>query len=392
MQMVIIKGDGFEIQVPLRKLDKEMDECLAKLMTDFYLSKNQFFEAINQTLLQGFEKDAFKYLDRRYQNGADDLFKMQDFLFNNLTIISNFYLGSHLYKDAEDFWQRIMDIVNKWEVSRGLRVHKGSIYYFWAGVALLNNEVDKGFFLIHKAYLEDCITHGGTTPGTPAYKTVMLNVEDENNMLYGYVLGLWDFLFSYIENYNNANNRKLTKELVYAKFISNPPSPDILFSFSHSIAKIKQLIEFQPNITQSSFAGLLELNLLFDLVLIADNLYYSQLPLPKIRKDWVFGRIIKQLLLDAQIEKTEIPINQNLKAINDSIEDDFNLTINSLCDRSFQFPAHANITPLYFDALVSYSIRNHSAHNITLNESISQKFEYITQCIFNTLFLCIETM
>lgn len=349
MNIVTVKVNDYEIKIQLKNLDKQMDDCLSKLMVDFFQSENHLFRAINQNLMQNFEKDVFDYLDRRYLDNQEDLFTLQDFLFNNLTVISKQYIELRLYRDAEEFWIRILDIVNKWEDSRKLRVHKGSIYYFWAEIALFTNEVDKGFFLIHKAYLEDCETHGGNTPGTPAYKTVTLNMEDKENMLYGYVLELWDFLGTCISNYNKEHNRTLTKEQIYSKFISNPPSPDILFSFAHSLARINQLMKFHFNITQSSFAGLYELNILFDLTLIIDNLYYSKIPVPKIRKEWGFGKILKQLLIDSHMEKSEDPINQNLKAINDSIENNFDATIKSLYDKTFQFPASANINPLYYE-------------------------------------------
>jgi hypothetical protein len=370
-------------------LDEEMNTILIEFFNLFFNNLHVRFKDIEAKAFPELEKGILEYFDRRYSQGEKDIITKQDYLFNNLTHASNHYKGIGLYNDAQDFWIRILKTVRYWEKTRGERIHKGSLYYFWADAAILNNEIDKGIFLIHEAFVEDKKTFNTDTPGTPAEKTVQLNYKDDANFLFGYITRLWEFFDTYIENYNRFNSPKITREKIFAKFTSNPPSADIIFSFVHSLAKIEQLMIIEPDILSSDFAGLYELNLLFDLVLVIDNLIYSKVPTPKDHKDWMFFSLGRKLLLDSKIEINNDFCEKNLSSINKSPYN-FDDTIISLLNMTFPFPNSKNITPLYRDICICYCIRNHSAHNISLTTTISNHFKEISQSVFNVLFLCIE--
>jgi hypothetical protein len=372
-------------------LDEEMNRVFYDFLDRFYSAPSIRYQAICEKLFEGFAIEVSNYLDRRYSSGSSDIFTKQNYLFNNLTIVSSTYEFQNLYIDSQLFWKNIYGIVTNWEKTRNAHVHKGSIFFFWSAAALLNGELDKGFFLIHEAFREDKIISGNEHPGTPAEKTARLNYKDPANFLYRYVLSLWEFIDSEIDKYNKDNSRNISKEDIFLKFTSNPPSDDVLFSFTHSIAKFDELLMLEPEIINSNFAGLHELNLLFDLVLVIDKLIYSRVPLPKNQSEWGFFRIAKKLMLDCQMENIEETCNQNLSSVNSSQTLDFDKTIIELLNRTFAFPVSNNITPLYRDICICYCIRNHSAHNISLTTTISNQFKEIAQSVMNVLFLCIET-
>ncbi len=387
IEIVINEASGEKAQV--FNLDEEMNRAFLIYIQKFF--KNIAHSRIwNLENYHNLETAIFEYFDRRYLVDNKDAFQKQDYLFNNLTFFSNYFLHNGWIADAQKFLEKVLRTAMDWENSRKNRIHKGSIYYFWAELALFNNEIDKGFFLIHESYREDCETYETINPSTPSQKTISLNT-DKENMLFDYVLRLSNFLMGKCQIYNKENNRNLSEKTIRELFLQTPPSNDVLFSFTYALAKIEQLESMQPYVKLSSFTGFYALNILFNLVLVIDNLRYSKIEKPNTRKDWEFSRLIKRLLVNSSFEINEEPINRNLKSVNDPLDIDFGKTINELLDRTFIFECPTNVSPLYFDIILCYAIRNYSAHNISLNETIASRFKEISKGIFNTLFLAIET-
>jgi len=371
-------------------LDPKTNGDLEILFNGFFAANSIQFPYIFDNLFSFFEPKLFSHLDRRLALPIKKRMTKQDFLFNNLTIISNVYLESQLFQSAELFWEMILQMVYKWEDSRRSRVHKGSIYYFLAHAALLNNEFDKGFFCIHKAYQEDCITHNKRNPNTPADKSVRFNVWSKKNYLYGFFRNLWDSLHQSLKRYNKENQGALLRTQLSKRFIINCPSEDLVISFTHTLSKIFQLVKLGPAITKSEFAGLYELNLLFDLVLIIDNYIFSKIPGSPNRVDWGFFRLMDKLLQEGSLEKNGKCRQMNLNSVDQSQKVNFDLTVGQLINNEYHFPRKKNITPLYIDICLCYCIRNFSAHNVHLTNTIANRFAEILQRVLNVFFFCVE--
>ncbi len=379
-----------EHSIEIWDVDSEMNLCLQNLFSGFF-RENELLVLYNfDALFNFFEPQLFSYLDKQICAKEKKQLKKQDYLFNNLTIISNYYLQINFFQAAENYWERILRIVNKWESSRSFRVHKGSIYYFLAGAALLNNELDKGFFCIHKAYQEDCLTHNKPNPNTPAYKSIRFNVRSKKNYLYGFLRALWDNLYIFLSEYNKENHTTFLRSQFTKKFINNCPSEDLLISFTHTLSKLFQISSFGEMITKSDFAGLYELNLLFDLVLIIDNYLFYKLSDSPNRADWGFFQLVDMVIRDTNIDKNGVSRQQNLNSVDRSQKENFDLTIVQLLNREYRFPKANNITPIYIDLCLCYCIRNFSAHNIYLTNTVATKFDEILQRVLNAFFYCVE--
>lgn len=388
METFIYKHKKPDVDIELRSIDEKINTAISKFFDqyfeNFFISSNDLLSRFYPT----FENELFSYFDRKYPVNINP-FTLQDSIFNNLTIISIHYQNFGLYNMAQEYWEHILNSVLSWEKLRKERIHKGSIYYFWAENALLNNEIDKGFFLIHNSFIEDCITHKTNNPNTPSQKTVSLNA-DENNLLFGFVLSLKEKILEYIKKYNKDNQKTMTEGVFNNKFLLNPPSKDLLFSFSHSIALINQIFRFQPYVRQSDFAGMYEINVLFNLVLVIDNLLFRKTHDQNSRDDWKFLILIKNLLSRSNIEKNQDNFYSNIKSVNKSVDHNFDQTILELIEKRYKFPEPQNISPLYFDIFLCYVIRNNRAHNISLSSSIAKNFPAITTSVFNVLLLSIE--
>lgn len=367
--------------------DSEMEKKLNELWKNFCSSRNMLFPEIYETLFKKFEIDFFNYLDR--QNLVEkSKFKKQDNIFNLLTGFSNFYLRAQLLNHAMEFWEMVLKWVNRWEISRISRVHKGSIFYFMASIALQDQNLDNGYFLIHKAYQEDCLTQEKDNPDTPASKTVHFNIRSKKNYLYPYLRLVWDFLSIYLIKYNSQNKRRLLRSTIYKKFILSSPSIDLLIYFTYTISKIRQIVLDESRIVKSDFAGLIELNLLFDLSLIIDK--YVQYFKNTTNQTWYFYNTADDILNTGMLDNNYNFRQNNLNSVNNSQLNNFDETIQQLVNQTYNFPRKGNLSGLYYDICLCYCIRNFSAHNIHLTNTVSNNFNEILNKVLNVLFFCIE--
>ena len=274
--------------------DGGMKSVLSEFHTRFFNSPNMRFSYINEKYFPDLEKGILEYFDRKFLHADEEEFSKHNSIVNYLTPISNAYEQLGLLRDAQEFLGKILIIFNTWRETRGRPLHRGSIFFFWAKIAIINGELDKGFFLIHKSFKEDQCTHKLVKPGTPAEKTVRLD-DNKSNYLNPFVMHLWNRLDTFINKYNSVNLRNISKEQIFIKFTSAPPSDDILFSFTHALTKIDQQLMLGIDIISSDFAGLYELNLLFDLVLVIDKTIYTKIPPLHGVNEWKFFHLAKEV-------------------------------------------------------------------------------------------------
>lgn len=90
----------------------------------------------------------------------------------------------------------------------------------------------------------------------------------------------------YVENqlnqYNATHTRTLTMPEFTARFLDNPPSLDnpprldVLFLFTHTLARLMNITTEPAHLLTSGFAGQVQLNLCFDLTLVIDKLIQAK--------------------------------------------------------------------------------------------------------------------
>lgn len=193
----------------------------------------------------------------------------------------------------------------------------------------------------------------------------------------------------FIDSYNKENTKSLSQSSFESKFLLTPPSKDLLFTFTHTLARIHQMFGIRTIITNSEFAGLFMLNLLFNLVLIIDNYLYARSSNQQNNNNSKFFELAKNLLINSGIETNIDNCKRNLSNMNSETLD-FDNKISMLLDRTYNFPAPIQKAPLYYDVCICYCIRNHSAHNLSLSKTIAIRFHDICRSILNVLFLSIE--
>ncbi len=360
-------------------LDGPTDKAFGDLFTSFFNDPGHSLDNFLKAYIP-FEEAALHYLDRIANNP-----KFQDCFFTNFTCIWHKYLEEGRLGEAQGFWQRILRTANQWEGHRNSRVHKGSPLYFWAVTAILQGEVDKGFFLMHSAYQEDVETLKTEFPSTPAFRFVTLDFENTEQFFYDYVKHLAEYLDQLLQVYRRVRPSQLQLLEFRKRFLVQPPSKHAVFSFAHTLARLRGLKLIPTYALQSEFAGQYELNRLFDLVLVIDEAIKKKDCNQNHHYFLDFAEFLSQ---QSGLSLTR----EELKDTNDKIMGDFDRTLESLLDANFSFKNGSTRSHMEYDIAIAYCLRNHAAHNVTSFPSIWRRFSDLRQSLFNVLFLCVDVL
>ena len=288
-----------------------------------------------------------------------------------------------LLGEAEHIWDLALRPALEWEQESrvsGLRIHKGTPYYFWGMTALLRGDLDRGYCLIHQAVSEDSATNPETYRTLPGFALATLDYEKPDQAFRQWVLQQADFLAKRVVRYSDIHGRPFALRDFQDRFLRQPPDTDTLFLFAHVVARLMQLSEIPGYLTQNGFAGQLEVNLLFDLTLVTDVAAKAQ-----NGGKWKFIEHAETLLARAghPLSKSQ------LTEIHDGFKDDFEATLRALVERSYQLPSGSTVDTLQRDVALAYGLRNRAAHTVSA-PAIWRYFAEVQQAVFNTLFAVVD--
>lgn len=273
---------------------------------------------------------------------------------------------------AEDIWRMALDPAREWEGTHsGQQIDKGLHYYFCAIAALLRGNIDSGYVLAHQAAEEDSRTSAGLKyPDTPAYALVSLNYDKVDQAFKGWVDEQVCFFRVFITDYSNVHQRVFSIDDVRDKFLRNPPNHDVVFLFTYTLARLKEMSEMPVGAKLNQFVGQLQLNLLFGLLLVIDNAIKQ-----KNSSKWHFVDQGTYLLSHAghalpQLGELNPEFNNNFgPCMTDALNG--NLAINKrVLDR------------LQCDVAIAYGPRNRGAHKIESESVIWNNFDRIQRAVF----------
>lgn len=319
-----------------------------------------------------FEAAAIDYFTNNPTPAANDDY------FTNFTVIWRMLLDNGRYEQAEHLWQRALQPALAWESTHpNQHIHKGTPYYFWSMTVLLGGDIDKGYLLAHQALDEDRQTSGHATPDAPAYGLVSLNYTKGEQAFRQWVLAQAHFLDTLLTNYNATHGRALTLDEVKRRFFDAPPDTDTIFLLTYTIARLMRLRAVPEQTTKNSFAGQLQLNLLFDIALVIDA------SIKKKSNDQHFREQAAHLLNAAGH-----PLNiQQLGDINGLFKANFDATLLAALDATLP---SATLDRLQCDVALAYGLRNNGAHNTSSVTTIWQHFTDVQQALFRVLFASID--
>ena len=370
-------GDEYLDMPGFHPIDPRVDRAFQSFYTSFF-SDLDFARLINEYLPPLYSSIP-PYFRRIHK-----VRPTQERILNNLTPAWRTYLSNGYLQYAQGLWQNVHRATETWEKSIGTRLLKGSVFYYWGGTALLQGELDRGFFLMHAAYEEDVETTKRDLPNTPAFKFVSLDFEATDQLFRVHLEMYADYLNQFLINYRLSKPSGMTKEEFRRNFLQGVSDTSIPFMFTHTLAKAHALRQFSPYLKRSRFASQYELNLLFDLTMVIDAALKG-----KIVGFWRFSDLVASLSASSGLSLAASDLKQDL---NQSADIDFNKTVLDLLDQVYTLQSGRFLTRLECDIGVSYCVRNHAAHNISFSPVVWSRFEHILQSLFNVLFLSVKEL
>jgi hypothetical protein len=326
------------------------------------------------SLTTEFNDSAHKYLD---STGSDPA--ATDRFFNCFTPIWNLYLQFGRLDLTQRLWPLALQPVEQWEDTHH-RVHKGTAYYFWAMSSLLEGNIDRGYVLAHQAVEEDSLTHGRPNPDTPAFALVSLNFDKPDQAFRPWVQDQAKYFDGFVTDYRAEHGRGFTMEDLKRKFLSNPPSIDLIFSLTHAVARLKEIYGLPQPAKQSSFVAQIHLNLLFDLLLVIDNAIQAKNP-----TKWKFSEHAR-FLLDQSGDRLALA---DFDAVHGQFKSDFNAALllaiqGNLASRS------TVLSRAQCDVVIAYELRNRGAHDVEAVPTITSNLDAVQRAVFRAFCRAID--
>lgn len=356
---------------PLVNLGDGMQAFYTKFYEDFLSGKKIDFSS--------FDND----IDIYFNQTKNDPYDHNNF-FTNFTPLWKFYMAQGILRQAEKIWKEALNIVYRWQDSNNDRLHKGTPYYFWGGICILKNDLETGFLLMHQALKEDKDTFNEIQPNQPAYYFVTLDYIQQNQFYRPLVEGIANFLEEILNQYKSSRMGTLNLAELRNKFLKRFELQEMVFSFVFQLFRLKKLVkDIDSRLTENEFSSLLEVNVLFSLCLIIENL------LKHINKDK------KSFIHQLRTFSSKTPLNlsgNKPDEINENQIGNFKLTVEEILASKFVFRDGSTLSAIDENFALAYIFRNFGAHKIEDQAIIYEKFPEIVNRILYALFFVIETI
>lgn len=332
-----------------------------------------------------FKQNSFQFFDSI--KNTTNIFAKHDDYFNNFTIIWRTLLDQQKFKQGEDLWKFALDIALEWEkINVPMRIHKGTPYYFWAVTCFLNDDIDKGFSLMHQAYEEDELTFSQGGPYNPADLPAGLFlyfVPANNAQFFKQKLDIIKkFLEDYfIDNYVNRRSRTFSYTVFEQKFLrSATVTKEVKFHFNLNLFRLEKIFNRFPDTSEkNTITSLLYLETIFDLCRVFEFIIKNP---TRSRENFL------QDVKDFSSHYKSSTLLDNIQS-QDFHTNNFMNTLQAILNSHYLINGS---TPdnLERDILITYGFRNFGAHRIEEHSLIVNNFNEIIRNIMNTIFLAIE--
>jgi hypothetical protein len=303
--------------------------------------------------------------------------------------------GNHIL--SVPFWLSVIDLVQRWEEKhRGISIHIGTPLYFLSEAYLFLQNNDLGFVYLIKS-IEDDIELSHHCPvlnypqDEPAYRTVCLIDKPHNHMYPFIVKPLRNKIENAIKKYKHLFGKKSYLKGITdfdSKFLQRRNTTrikieHIKFLF---VLELVQLLRLRNMRIDSPFLQTLLLNRLFSLSLVVDKLLYARYP-PKIKKRGKDPQMWECVTSYATYHNIPIRDLEKLNINAHNPDKALTMLLKGKSQKRFRV-----IPREMYPILISYKIRNTSAHKIQAVSVLSSKFDEILQSLLEAIFIIVGQM
>jgi len=318
-----------------------------------------------------FRNAAFQYFDQYI--GSVHAPAAHDHYFICFTPLWNAFMAAGRLDAAEKVWELAFEPVKEWERAHpGELIDKGTLCYFWGATALLRGNLDRGYLLVHQSVEEDSRTSRLPVPPTPSYALVSLNYQKPDQWFRPWVIEQARFFENFVKDYAATHGRPLTIDDVKLKFLDKPPNLDAIFLLTFTLARLRGISGLPDQAKSNAFAGQIELNLLFDLLLVIDGAIRAV-----NSSEWKFSKQALFLLEKAghrldQRDFDDVHLQFNPANFQIAIQDALDGTLRS---------RWRTLDRLQCDVHLAYELRNSGAHHIETIPIIWKEFDRVQRAI-----------
>lgn len=384
----------------------ERKDILDQMFTQVHYEKQKMIVAIPRSIVP-FEPLVHEFFDANKER--EDPGAAPDLFFSYVAGLCRSLILDGLHQTADTIWQEALAITRRWEVNNPTckKIHKGSAFYFWGGLAIRQGDIRKGFLLIHASLTEDIRKHTGAEPfpDSPAWKLVALNGNSNQQFHKDLAQIGTDELELRLAAYRNISGSSFQFGDLQTRYIAQPDPilREVVFILTMAVFEVIQLrksFELVGEDAGSNFRAQLVANSLLDLSQVVEETIRFKSQLRGHRDTF---RIQAEHLVDAvnAIHSANLwkkPI-ETLIYINGKRENDTDVVVRTLVRPSAgtAIGVHKGSlthipSQLERDLWLTYFIRNEAAHSLKSKRVLRELFDDIYQSILNTLFVTIETL
>jgi hypothetical protein len=308
---------------------------------------------------------------------------VHDAYFNLFTPLWLHFLRQGRATEAIAVWPWALRPALVAETESGQALHKGTPYYFWGMTLLVQESLEEGYLLMHRALEEDVRTHRTSAPDTPGWALATLDHERLSQAFLPWVKKQAAHVEARLNDYRSTHQRLLTLPELRSRFLAIPTYRDAAQQFCFSMARALRLRSLPLEVWDGPFPAQIAFGVVFDLCLVVDSVLRE-----KNSTKWQFIDHASFLSNAAKLGLSR----DDLREINGQFCTSFPLALHATLAETLKLNSGATVKGLDASLALTYGCRNRGAHSVASAVISPAEFDQIVQRVCETLFLAVEQL
>jgi hypothetical protein len=308
-------------------------------------------------------------------------------------LVFNFTLSSlprpHATLSQLALWDWVLQLLHGWEDRHRPRLlHKGAAYYFAAMRDVIKGDLDLGFLNMHQALQEDIRTYGtGSTTPAAAFVTLDAGVQDQAFRVQ--VQRYEGQLVRRLDAYRRGRRGHLTLAGLRGRVNRDSRLRVPFLALAFVVARFEHLQDAEPRrVLTNEIAGFVVSRVLLDLAQIVEGLLDLEFGVNlRTNEAHTFARLADQYVIGQGLALPP----RALFLLGGEFDRRFEPTMRKVMAGRAINRIGASIPRAEADLVITYGLRNHTAHGISRSPSIAVRFERLLQREFYALFALLES-
>ncbi len=287
-----------------------------------------------------------------------------------------------------EFWKTIIKKVWEWEDENEF-LHKGTPYYFIAESFLAMGDIPSAYTYFYNAIEEDKRNYnsiaGKEYKNAPAYKTTSLANDPDNALYEKVVIPLKKYLYSFI----TKCSFQISLCDLETKFFLNDNFEDIKRVFVanfHEMYHLKTL--YSTRLIDNDYTKLKIIDTLFNIALVIDQILESKFHQGNMAGNTYYLWLHKNWINSTTTTHAGDWTRKIDPCPNHTKPDD---VLQSYLDGSVQYDG-LQIDAEKRSTIITYHLRNYSAHNLEGNNILVTRYEEILEKIMLAFFIAVDIL